>query len=330
MPDFATRRQENIKQNQTLLQSLGLRSNDNGVHPSQPSPSMGSVKRKANPPAMPTRYSKRIAETGMRKTYSEEVSGTSRVSRRTSKSSRREKLTHRSSSRSGLDSESAVESPEPSRESIVAGWTTWRPEAPQPTRDTDGTFYFQSHPDFRPNKSPEEIIREGSFGGSYWRPIRSKHLGIDIQDDWKELPEAWTAGLDIGKFLTNTSYDAEINKYGVACGQSIEEWEAAGWIAHEYDVRGWFQWYCRFWMGRRCPDDNRQVSRWKKCVGETGRWRRILLKKYVKLGIRSVFDDEAHDYGDSGDVSPVVHQTCHHWAYEVRQDALDRFWANGT
>jgi hypothetical protein len=213
-------------------------------------------------------------------------------------------------------------------ESIIAGWTSWEPEAEEAVREADGTFHFESHPEFRPNKSPEEIIREGSFGGSYWRPLFSKRLGITVQDDWRELPPSWTAGLDVDTYLTSTSYNPEVNKYGVSCGQSIEEWEAAGWIAHEYDIRGWFQWYCRFWMGRRCADDERQISRWKKCVGARGRWRRILLKKYVQLGIRTVFADENED-DEVGDVSPVVHQTCHHWAYEVRQDALERFWAEG-
>jgi hypothetical protein len=51
-------------------------------------------------------------------------------------------------------------------------------------------------------------------------------------------------------------------------------------------------------------------------------------KKYVALGIRTVFADDDGDEDDV-DVSPVVHQTCHHWAYEVRQDALERFWAEG-
>jgi hypothetical protein len=118
-----------------------------------------------------------------------------------------------------------------------------------------------------------------------------------------------------------------VNKYKVACGQSIEEWEASGWIRHEYDVRGWFQWYSRFFQGRRCDDDERQVSRWKKCVGETGRWRRMLLKKYMQLGVREVFDDGANE--DAPEVSPVMHQTCHHWAFEVRQEHLDKFWASG-
>ena len=134
------------------------------------------------------------------------------------------------------------------------------------------------------------------------------------------------------RMLTSSTYDPSVNKYGVACGQSIEEWEAAGWINHEYDVRGWFQWYCRFYMGRRCDDDERRISRWKKCVGETGRWRRILLKKYVTLGIRSVFaeDEGGEDEEGAAEVSPVVHQTCHHWAWQVRQEALDRFWETGT
>lgn len=145
-----------------------------------------------------------------------------------------------------------------------------------------------------------------------------------VEDDWKELPEEWIEDLDPNMYLMNPSYDQSVNKFGVACGQSIEEWEAAGWIAHEYDVRGWFQWYCRFFQGRRCEDDERQISRWRKCVGETGRWRRILLKKYLAMGVREVFDDGEDE--DVREVSPVIHQTCHHWAYEVRQDDLDRAW----
>ncbi|RYP26054.1 hypothetical protein DL768_011864 [Monosporascus sp. mg162] len=197
--------------------------------------------------------------------------------------------------------------------------------------DDEGTYHFASHPSFTPNKSPEAIIREGSFGGSYWRPLYSKKLHMTISGDWRELPGSWTSGLSVPGYLTSETYNPEVNKYGVACGQSIEEWEAAGWIAHEYDVRGWFQWCCRFWMGRRCADDERQIGRWRKCVGETGRWRRTLLKKYVQTGIRSVADEgEVEDVEERGDVSPVVHQTCHHWAWEVRQEALERFWRDGN
>ncbi|KAI9148424.1 hypothetical protein HJFPF1_12256 [Paramyrothecium foliicola] len=331
MADFAARRQENIKQNKALLQDIRV-PNYEKAPPTKSSTGTKNAKRKALAPAAPTRSSKRIAEAVTKPSYNEDDVGSSttlkRPSRGTAKSSRADK---RSLPAPSPSPEPNQKPSKPEIESIVAGWTDWEPEATEPTLEADGTFYFESHPEFRPNKSPEEMIREGSFGGSYWRPLRSKRLGITVQDDWKELPPSWTTGLDVDTFLTNPSYNAEVNKYGVACGQSIEEWEAAGWIAHEYDVRGWFQWYCRFWMGRRCPDDERQVGRWKKCVGETGRWRRILLKKYVALGIRSVFDDDdGDDDGRSGDVSPVVHQTCHHWAYEVRQEALDRFWTEGV
>jgi hypothetical protein len=153
--------------------------------------------------------------------------------------------------------------------------------------------------------------------------LYSKVLGITIEDDWEELPPAWVEGLNVGKFLTSTNYDPEVNKFGVASGQSIEEWEANGWINHEHDVRGWFQWYCRFFLGRRCDDDERQIGRWKRCVGETGRWRRTLLKKYQAADIRTVADEGEDDVEG---VSPVIHQTCHHWAWEVRQGALDALW----
>ncbi|KIW08116.1 uncharacterized protein PV09_01051 [Verruconis gallopava] len=202
-------------------------------------------------------------------------------------------------------------------------WSMWKPTAELPERDDDGTFHFEDHPDFLPNKSPAEMMREGCFGGTYWRPLYSKALGITVEDDWKELPADWIEGLDVKKYLTSAVYDAEVNKFGVAAGQSIEAWEAAGWIDHEHDVRGWFQWYCRFFQGRRCEDDERQISRWKKCVGETGRWRRTLLKKYEAAGIRSVMDEGEDDVEG---VSPVIHQTCHHWAWEVRQHVLDAWW----
>lgn len=216
----------------------------------------------------------------------------------------------------------------PNIEALRSGWSSWSPSAPEPSRDPEtGVFHFENHPAFRPNKSPSEVLREGAFGGSYFRPYYSKTLGITVEDDWKELPSDWIDGLDVNTFLTCPDYNPEVNKYRVSAGQSLEAWEAAGWMDHRFDVRGWFQWYCRFFQGRRCEDDARQISRWGKCVGETGRWRRILLKRYVTMGIRDVADEGNDDEGR--DVSPVVHQTCHHWAWEVRQEVLERWWAEG-
>ncbi|KAM0372148.1 hypothetical protein ACHAPK_004720 [Fusarium culmorum] len=326
MADFAARRRENIEHNALLLKDIKLIIPKTEPLSTETKTISKTSKRKANPPRAPTRQSRRIAEAATKPTYDDDEVDDTSLRRGAPRVKRGTKPT-RALPESDSDHETDAE-PSKDVDSMIAGWTAWEPECDEPVRNDDGTLRFETHPDFCPNKSPEEIIREGSFGGSYWRPLYSKRLKVTVKDDWKELPASWTAGLDVDTYLTSTTYDPEINKYGVQCGQSIEEWEAAGWIAHEYDVRGWFQWYCRFYMGRRCDDDERQISRWKKCVGETGRWRRILLKKYVTLGIRSVFADDGEDE-DGPDVSPVVHQTCHHWAYEVRQDALDRFWTDG-
>ncbi|KAK8004556.1 Na+/H+/K+ antiporter P-type ATPase [Apiospora arundinis] len=332
MDGYEARRLANIKRNAELVQDLGLE--DNKAQEAKAAPPSSTSKRRKLDPAPPTR-------TEPEKTANPR-------SRTTTKSSRTKGAAAPQKTKAELSpSPPPTARTHPDIDAIRAGWTSWTPNAPPPTRDeTTGEYHFASHPDFRPNKSPESILREGAFGGTYFRPLYSKRLGITIEDDWRELPDEWISGeggsgsINVEKQLTSLEYDPAVNKYGVRCGQSIEEWEAAGWIAHEYDVRGWFQWYCRFWMGRRCVDgdggestgeDERQISRWKKCVGETGRWRRILLKKYVQMGVRSVFDegDDEDDDEVRGEVSPVVHQTCHHWAYEVRQEALNRFWAEG-
>ena len=56
-----------------------------------------------------------------------------------------------------------------------------------------------------------------------------------------------------------------LNKYGVKCGTSLRLWENKGWIS-EIDPYGWFQWYVRYWLGRRSKDDERQFNSWKKIV----------------------------------------------------------------
>ncbi|KAI8966701.1 hypothetical protein F5Y11DRAFT_439 [Daldinia sp. FL1419] len=328
MTGYEARRLENIKHNEALMKDLGLQSSS--ISPREEKQktadqNQSPAKRRRLYINSPVRSSARIANASTNKptdqgTQEDSDSSNSRHRKgRTTKPSRKNVPVSKHSS---LEPELDLDF-----DTLIAKWSSWTLAAPPPTRDVEGNYHFESHPTFTPNKSPEDIIREGSFGGTYWRPYYSQRLRVTIRDDWKELPEAWIKGLDVEKYLTSETADPEINKYGVGCGQSIEQWEASGWIMHEYDVRGWFQWYCRFWLGRRCPDDNRQVGRWKRCVGETGRWRRVLLKKYVQNGIRSVTDEGEDD--QKGEVSPVVHQTCHHWAWEVRQEALDRFWAEG-
>ena len=305
MTDIESQRQENIKRNQENLKQLGIyytptKSTVTAKHPP-------AKKRKLQAALPPSRSSARIASAPTRPSYDED--DTEPISKTRKKSSL---SSHKQTREPAVEVEKIAEVPVKDIESIRAGWTAWEPSAAPPTRDENSTFHFEGQGTFTPNKSPEEMLREGCFGGSYFRPLYSKRLGIRVENDSLELPASWISGLDVDKFLTSPDYDQEVNKYKVASGQTIEEWEAAGWINHTYDVRGWFQWYCRFFMGRRCDDDERQISRWRKCVGETGRWRRMLLKKYVAMGIREVFDDGEDE--EQNDVSPVMHQTCHHWA----------------
>lgn len=316
--DVEAQRLSNLEYKQKLLADLNLRSES----PIQPvkkdrSSTHAPKKRKIAGDSIPTRASARISS-NPRPSYTDEDASRYTVVPRTAKSKSR--LEPRRS-----PTPPAALVPIKDIDAVRAGWTAWTSTAPTPLREEEtNAFHFEDQPSFTPNKSPAEVLREGCFGGSYFRPLRSRKLGIIVEDDWRELPSEWIEGLDPAIYLTNPEYNAEVNKFGVACGQSIEEWEAAGWIAHDYDVRGWFQWYCRFFRGRRCDDDERQISRWRKCVGETGRWRRMLLKKYISMGVREVFDDGEEE--DSREVSPVMHQTCHHWAYEVRQEDIDQAW----
>lgn len=316
MSTYEEQRQARIKQNQALLDELGIE-NKRPAPSSRPPP---LKKRKTNTvPVPPSRVSARIAS-APKPSYNEDTTLSLPASTRARKST----TTSRTQAPQSLPSPS----PEPAldAESIQQSWTTWTPTGPAPTRDPDGTFHFPDWPVFTPNKSPLEVLSEGAFGGTYYHPLRSRALGITVRDDHEsDLPSDWIAALNVEKQLTRDEYEPETNKYGVRCGQSIEEWEAAGWIRAEFDVRGWFQWYIRFFRGRRCEDDERQVGRWSRCVGERGRWRRTLLKRYLQAGVRSVADEG----GDEEEVSPVLHQTCLHWAWEIRQEVLDEVWKNG-
>lgn len=326
MNDYETRRAQKIKANQALLAELDIKpviSKATRNADGKPPP---AKRRKVLQESAPSRTSARIAAVPVKPSYNDEdnIKAVS-LPRPAAKKGAKTKVKQELGSKVVDETESLV--PTKDVETIREGWTAWEALGASPERDTDGTLHFEDYPDFTPNKSPAEMLREGCFGGSYYRPLRSRKLGIVVEDDWEELPKDWIEGLDVDRYLISPTYDPDVNKYKVSCGQSIEEWEAAGWISHEHDVRGWFQWYTRFYSGRRCDDDDRQVSRWKKCVGKTGRWRRMLLKKYGRLGVREVFDDGAEE--EPVEVSPVMHQTCHHWAYEVRQGHLDDFWASG-
>ena len=168
---------------------------------------------------------------------------------------------------------------------------------------------FKDHPEFKPNLSPEECIRAGIFGGIYFNPIGGKPgiISRKINIDHNEFPKKWFRGLDESYYLSR-KYDKNVNKYGVVAGKNQAFWESKGWI-NKQDPRGWFQWYCRFYMGRRTDDDERQIKRWINVCGENGRWKRFLINKIKNK------NGNINDYS----ISPVVRQTLLHWGYELRK-----------
>lgn len=172
--------------------------------------------------------------------------------------------------------------------------------------------------DFKPNRTPEEVLRSGSFGGTYFRPIVSavtniKYKASDVLRD--SVKPEWISGLDKSKYLTSVTYVAGVNKYKVKCGGSLGMWESSGWIA-DSDPYGWFQWYCRFYQGRRCGDDERQISRWLKSAGPKGRFRSQLCNKIFAAG--------GMDHVNDVRVSPVIRQTLLHWGLEITTDVLKK------
>ena len=110
--------------------------------------------------------------------------------------------------------------------------------------------------DLGTNKTPVEIIKEGAFGGTYFRDIYS---GINVKwyrKSWKEFHVL--KNID-KKYYCSNYYDVSVNKYGVKCRTSLRLWENIGWI-NPIDPYGWFQWYFRYWLGRRSVDDERQIN----------------------------------------------------------------------
>lgn len=101
-------------------------------------------------------------------------------------------------------------------------------------------------PIFAPDLSPRQMLEMGVFGGKYMTDCR------------KEFPKSWFTKAK----LSPEGKNSKLNFFGVDASQSLETWRKKGWI-YKDDPRGWFQWYCRYYMGRRLPEeDNRQIKRW--------------------------------------------------------------------
>lgn len=166
-----------------------------------------------------------------------------------------------------------------------------------------GLIQFEDHPEFRPNLTPYEIFKLGSFGGTYWRPIKSKFYVNKLKDQHHEFSWARRLSDDV---LTRAceDYDININKYKVKVGGrdcGLEEWEQKSWIQKQ-DPYGWVQWYARFYNGRRTADDERQIKRWRGVAGSRGRF----LLQYKNLKEDGVSNKEHR--------MRVLLQILQHWA----------------
>jgi hypothetical protein len=139
------------------------------------------------------------------------------------------------------------------------------------------------HPDFRPALTPKRMLELGVFGGKY------------MTDCTKEFPSDW---FEHAK-LCHERHDPKLNYFRVNASQPLSVWRARGWIYDE-DPRGWLQWYCRYFMGRRCPDDERQIRRWMAIRRHVAQ-----IKKHCRRG-----DLQCR---------PRQRQALLHWAYDSRK-----------
>ncbi len=112
------------------------------------------------------------------------------------------------------------------------------------------------HPDFQPFFSPQEMLEMGVFEGKY------------CNDCAGELPAAWFENAKISGIA-----DENLNYFGLKSRQPLSVWRQKGWI-YGPDVRGWFQWYCRYYLGRRLPEiDAIQIRRWRAFSRHAGQIR---------------------------------------------------------
>lgn len=138
--------------------------------------------------------------------------------------------------------------------------------------------------EFKPQLTPAQMLRLGVFAGKYMTDCR------------REFPKSWFAKAK----LSPAKRDTSLNFFGVDASQLLSEWRRKGWL-HPDDPRGWFQWYCRYYMGRRLPDeDKRQIGRWKA------------IRRHVR---------QIQKHCEPGDVfcRPRQRQALLHWAYDSRK-----------
>lgn len=142
-------------------------------------------------------------------------------------------------------------------------------------------------PEFKPQLTPKQMLSLGVFGGVYMR------------DCIKEFPADWFTR---AKFAPENIHKAQalINYFKVNASQPLSVWKKKGWI-HKDDPRGWFQWYCRYYQGRRLlKEDARQIKRWK-----------AIARHLAQVSYHCEPGDEF--------CRPRQRQATLHWAYDSRR-----------
>ncbi len=140
------------------------------------------------------------------------------------------------------------------------------------------------HPKFQPELTPKQMLTLGVFGGKY------------LTDCTQEFPDDWFTEAR----LSSAGKDIRLNYFSIDASQPLAEWVRKGWI-NPQDPRGWFQWYCRYYMGRRTEaEDLRQINRWYAFRRHAG-----AIRKYC----------EPFDFS----CRRKQRQALLHWAYDSRR-----------
>lgn len=138
-------------------------------------------------------------------------------------------------------------------------------------------------PEFKPELTPQQMLELGVFGGKY------------MTDCQEEFPKAWFKKAK----LCHEFHDPKLNFFEINASKPLSYWRKKDWIYFE-DPRGWFQWYCRYYMGRRCTDDSRQIKRWKAMTRHISQVRKNCHVKDLTC-------------------RPKQRQALLHWAYDSRE-----------
>ncbi len=140
------------------------------------------------------------------------------------------------------------------------------------------------HPEFKPDLTPKQMLQMGVFGGKYMTDCR------------REFPKSWF----VNAKLNPKKHDSRLNYFKINASKPLSYWVKKGWI-YSLDPRGWFQWYCRYYLGRRIDDEDlRQIKRWKAMKRHIAQIKKNCKPRDLKC-------------------RPKQRQALLHWAYDSRK-----------